>query len=59
VEKRPNEDLTDFVGFKQNTKSYIPIPPRIAIYNKGLYMNARYLDEGIQENQVYVLRYKA
>lgn len=59
VEKRPNEDLTDFVGFKQNTKSYIPIPPRIAIYNKGLYMNAHYLDEGIQENQVYVLRYKA
>lgn len=58
IEVSPNTSLTNYVGFKQNTKTYIKMPSDRRLYNKGLYENVRYLDEGLQENQIYVLRFK-
>lgn len=59
LQEEATTTLSNYVGFKQNTKTYIALPPGKNVFNKGLYMNARYLDEGLQENQIYVFRFRS
>lgn len=55
---------SNFYCLKRDMKSYLKIyhwdsNNHVNVYrNKGLHLNAHYLDEGLQPNQLYVFRYK-